>query len=127
MADIIRSDLGKAVFAILKPDEELMEGIKEVAEKSKIDFGVFSIIGTLKQSSFGFYSPSMRPVTIKEPLEILSCIGSVRKENGGFRVHAHMSISDSKFHSYGGHLLEGNIIDHVGELLLLGTTQPRET
>ena len=127
MADIIRSDLGKAVFAILKPDEELMEAVKEVAEKSKIDFGVFSIIGTLKQSSFGFYSPSMRPVTIKEPLEILSCIGNVRKENGGFRVHAHISISDSKFHCYGGHVLEGNIIDRVGELLLLGTTHPRET
>ena len=127
MADIIRSDLGKGVFAILKPDEELMEGIKEVAEKSKIDFGVFSVIGTLKQSCFGFYSPSMRPVTMKEPLEILSCIGNVRKENGGYRVHAHISISDSKFHCYGGHLLEGNIIDHVGELLLIGTTQPRET
>jgi len=73
MTELVKSCLGKAVFAKLSPGIELMEAIKETAEKADIDFGIFFVIGTLKQAAFGFYAPAMKPVTLQEPLEILSC------------------------------------------------------
>jgi len=127
MVEIVKSDMGKFVFAKLTSGEDLIQAIKETAEKSGINLGVFHIIGTLKEANFGFYSPHMKPVTIEEPLEILSCTGNVRKENGELKVHAHIIVSDSKFHPYGGHLLEGNRIDRLGELYMLGTADTKET
>jgi len=127
MVEIVKSDSGKAVFARLTAGEDLIQAIKETAKKAGIDFGVFLIIGTLREATFGFYSPSMKPVTIEEPLEILSCIGNVKRESGELKVHAHIVVSDSKFHSYGGHLLEGNKIDRVGELFLIGMDAVKET
>ncbi len=120
MVEIVRSGLGKAVSAKLSPGEELVGSIKEVAEKANVDYGTFIVIGTLKEATFGFYSPTMKPVRLEEPLEILSCIGNVTRAEEELKVHAHIVVSDSKFHPYGGHLLEGTIIDRLGEVLLLG-------
>ena len=115
----------RVIFAKLSKGEDLIESVEEIAEKEKIDFGVFFIIGTLKKAVFGFYSPQMRPVTMEEPLEIISCIGNITRKDGKLKVHAHINITDSKYHSYGGHLLPGCEIDVVGELVILELTKEK--
>lgn len=106
------------IFARLSPGDDLVGGVKEIAGKAGVNAGIFMIIGTLKHVTMAFYSPSLRPVSMTEPLEILSCIGNVFRKTDGWAVHAHIDVSDSKLHSYGGHLLEGCEVDKAGEVAL---------
>jgi len=115
--------VNRIFFARLSEGEDLIEAVEKIAEKEKIEFGVFFVIGTLKKAVFGFYSPQMRPVTMEEPLEITSCIGNISRKDEKLKVHAHINITDSKFHCYGGHLLSGCEIDRVGELAILELTK----
>jgi predicted DNA-binding protein with PD1-like motif len=114
----IQAKPGKIVMAKLSPGEDLQKSVIETAQKAGISSGVFLIIGTLKQVTMGFYSPVMTPVTIKEPLEIVSCIGNIAKREGSLASHAHITVTDSKLHSYGGHMLEGCTVDRVAELTI---------
>jgi len=114
----IQAKPGKIVMAKLSPGEDLAKSVIETARKAGINSGVFFIIGTLKQVAMGFYSPVMTPVTIKEPLEIVSCIGNIAKKDGDLATHAHITVTDSKLHSYGGHVLDGCIVDRVAELTI---------
>ncbi|MEM2905524.1 MAG: DUF296 domain-containing protein [Candidatus Bathyarchaeia archaeon] len=118
MVEIREGRAGRVVFARLSPGDDLIAGLKEIAARTGVTWGVFTIIGTLKQVSMGFYSPTMRPVLMTEPLEILSCIGSISRRADDYVVHAHIDVSDSKLHSYGGHLLEGSQVDKAGEVAL---------
>jgi len=110
--------VGRIFFAKLSTGEDLIKSIEELAKKEGVKNGVFFVIGTLKKATFGFYSPKMRPITIEEPLEMISCVGNISEKNGEIKVHAHISISDSKYHCYAGHLLPGSEIDVVGEAVI---------
>jgi len=118
MVEIQEGKAGRVIFARLSPGDDLIEGVREIATKAGVNWGVFLVIGTLKKVSMGFYSPVMKPVTITEPLEILSCVGNIFRSADGLVVHAHIDVSDSKLHSYGGHLLEGCEVDKAGEVAL---------
>jgi len=124
MVEVQEGKAGRIIFGRLSPGDDLIAGVKEIASKASVSWGVFLIIGTLKQVSMGFYSPVMKPVTITEPLEILSCVGNISKRANGFVLHAHIDVSDSKLHSYGGHLLEGSQVDKAGEVALFELTGP---
>lgn len=102
---------GKVVFAKLSKGEDLIRSIREVAEERNISAGAFFAIGTLSKASFYFYRPKPSPVTLKEPLEIVACSGSISRRGSETTVHGHIDVTDSKFRSQGGHLLEGSIVD----------------
>ncbi|MCD6528783.1 DNA-binding protein [Candidatus Bathyarchaeota archaeon] len=112
----------RVIFAKLSRGEDLIGSIEELVKKEGIKNGVFFVIGTLKKATFGFYSPEMHPVTIEEPLEIVSCIGNITERDGETKVHAHITVSDSKYHCYGGHLMPGSRIDVVGEVAIFELT-----
>jgi len=109
--DHIEGRCGKVVFAKLSKGEDLIRSIRKVAEERKISAGAFFAIGTLSQASIYFYHPKPSPVTIKKPLEIVACSGSISKEGNETIVHAHVDVTDSEFKSQGGHLMEGSTVD----------------
>jgi len=123
---LLESKLGRIVFAQLSEDEDLLETITLVAEKSHITAGFFILIGTLKKANLGFYRKGKyKTIKIDYPLEIVSCMGNVSvKENKPF-VHAHISVSNEKSEVMGGHLMPGCIIAAAGELVLVEAVNAR--
>ena len=117
--EYMSGSFGRMVVAKLSPGEDLIESIRSLAEQENIQSGIFFVIGTLSQAHFYFYAPKKRPVMLKEPLEIISCIGNISVKEGQPFVHAHISVSDSKYLCYAGHLLEDSLIDRVGEVFIL--------
>jgi predicted DNA-binding protein with PD1-like motif len=104
----------RMICARLVQGEDLLITIRNLAEETGITSAAFFVIGTLTKANFYFYHPQPKPITIEKPLEIVSCSGSISKIDGKTIVHGHIDVTDSEYKSYGGHLLEGSIIDVMG-------------
>ena len=97
-----------------------MIGIKTAAQEHDITSAMFYLIGAVKKAVFGFYKDGeYQPIIINENLEILSCLGNISKKDEDIIVHAHATFGNSEGKVFGGHLLEGSIIDPTGELFIL--------
>jgi predicted DNA-binding protein with PD1-like motif len=115
-----KSEVGKAVFARLLEDEDLLETITQVAAKSKIHAGFFILIGTLKSARLGFFRDGRyEPVEMRQPLEIVSCVGNISTKEGRVFPHGHLAVSDERGRVFGGHAMPGCIIGATGELVLV--------
>ncbi|QLK48858.1 DUF296 domain-containing protein [Vibrio owensii] len=53
-------------------------------------------------------------LTKQEPFEIVSVMGTLTPEH----QHVHISVSDREGRVWGGHLLEGTVIDTTAELII---------
>ncbi len=116
--------LDRIVMGKLGVEIDLLEGIREVVKKEKIQTGVIlSAVGALKKAVFRNLKilPSNLKVEerhrlyleVEQPLEIVSLIGwMATKEDGEIEVHAHFSAStvmEDKIVTMGGHLTTGTI------------------
>jgi len=117
------SKTGKMVFARLFENEDLLEAVTRLAKKSRVSSGLFWLIGTLKEARLGFFREGKyETIEMVQPLEIVSCIGNISlKENKVF-AHAHITVSDEKGRTYGGHVMLGCLIGATGELVLIEAT-----
>ncbi|UCH02940.1 MAG: DNA-binding protein [Candidatus Bathyarchaeota archaeon] len=111
--EFVEAKCGQVICAKLSQGEDLIKSIREIAETKNISAGAFFAIGTLSQARFYFYRPTPSPITLKEPLEIVACSGSISQKQGKMRVHGHIYVTDEAFRSRGGHLLEGSIVDSM--------------
>jgi hypothetical protein len=117
------SKLGKVVFARLYEDEDLLDAIASAAKKAKISSGFFTLIGTLKKAKLGFYRDGgYKPIEITGPLEIISCIGNISLKEKELIIHAHITVSDEKGQTFGGHVLPRCPISVTAELMLIEAT-----
>ncbi len=90
-------------------DEKLVELIEEFVKKHKIKFGWLSGLGACKGVELGFYdleNQDYKWQTFTELSEITNLTGNVSWLNNEPKVHIHITLSDDKFNSYGGHLKE---------------------
>jgi len=110
----VEGRLGRLVCAHLAPREDILVSIRNLAEKVGIGSGAFFAIGTLTKAAFYFYHSGPKPITMEKPLEIVSCSGSIARVGEKTIVHGHIDVTDSDYRSYGGHLLEGSVIDRMG-------------
>jgi predicted DNA-binding protein with PD1-like motif len=117
---LVQSKLGRIVFARLYEDEDLLETINQAAKQSKVSTGMFTLIGTLKKATVGFYrAGKYETIRLDEPLEIVSCTGNISLKEGKPFAHAHIALSDEKGEVKGGHVMAGCIIGATGELVLI--------
>src|SRR3990170_6687835 len=116
--EMLKSKLGKIIFARLSTGEDLLETINQVAQKNNVTAGFCISIGTLKHANLGFFHQGKyETIQIDTPLEIVSCTGNVSlKENKPF-AHAHICVSDEKGEVKGGHVMPGCTIGVFGELV----------
>ena len=117
----VQSKTKNVVFARLFEGEELLETITSTALKNHINSGFFFLIGTLKKAVLGFYKEGKYiPKEIRGPLEIASCTGNISiKENDELVVHGHIVVTDIDCKAFGGHILEGCLVDATVELVLV--------
>lgn len=96
----------------LDQDSDLMESLEKFAIENNIQSGVFSVIGAVKNSEFGFYDQKekkYRSMFLEEPAEILHCTGNITLRDGKPFVHAHITLADREGKAYGGHLIRAKV------------------
>lgn len=111
--------LGRIIVFRCDRGEDLLKTIEKVANENNVVNGVIvSAIGTLgkcrihRVTSKGL-PPEEEYIEIDGPLEVNSVDGIIA--NG--KLHAHISVSDSKA-TYGGHLEPGSPVLYLAEIVL---------
>jgi predicted DNA-binding protein with PD1-like motif len=129
-----RGQLARVVMGKLKVGVDLLEGIKELAQKEGVRTGIIlSGIGALKKAVFR--NVKMMPPDYKvddryrfyleldQPMELVSLPGWIAtNEDGALEVHAHFSASTvmgDKVVTLGGHLIPG-VITSIKIVVVIG-------
>ncbi|NIO36336.1 DUF296 domain-containing protein [Candidatus Bathyarchaeota archaeon] len=117
----MKGRIGNIHFFRLRQGEDLLEAIKSRVQKCSVRAGIFLLIGTLKNAVLGYFKEGRYiPIKLDGPLEIASCIGNVAiSEKGEIMVHAHLVVADEKGGAFGGHLMNGSIVDVTAELAVI--------
>jgi predicted DNA-binding protein with PD1-like motif len=95
---------------VLKPGDDVLGAIKELAERERIPSGNFSGIGFVT-ATFGYFNPETKTYEPKEykDVELASLNGSIAWQNDTASIHAHALATNRKFETFGGHLLAATV------------------
>ena len=113
MAGCAEAVAGRISVCRLPHGGDLLQSIREAAEKLDVEAAVFWIIGAVKRARVSFYDQerkTYRQMELGGPMEILSCTGNVGKLKGGTVVHAHAVFGEAEGRAYGGHVEKGTEI-----------------
>lgn len=92
---------------------DLLEEMTDRCKELGIRFGHIEAIGAVRKARLAYYDQAKQEYghfEINEPLEIASLTGNVSLKDGQPMVHAHVTLSDEKGKTCGGHLAPGTII-----------------
>lgn len=98
----------------LKPDELLFERIQAFVEEKGIEAGVIlGCVGSLTRAAIRYANQEV--ITFLEgKFEIVSMTGTVSLHGS----HVHLSVSDGKGRTYGGHLSDGCHVYTTAEIII---------
>jgi len=103
----------------LKDGEDLRKGIQNLAKEHNVKAAVLaSVVGSLKKTHLRTPVVDPKKVVFKNtdvPVEIVSGTGTLSADD----LHIHLSVSDSKGKTFGGHLSHGNIVRTTAEVVIL--------
>lgn len=119
----ISQEKDNLIIARLFPNENVMEQLKEVCSKHKIQTGVFLFgIGQLAEFELGFFKEKGNYMNQKfeTPYELLSLSGNVSLQENGYEFHLHAALSGPDKSVLGGHLIAG-IVSITLEVAILKT------
>ena len=132
-----RGQMNRIVMGKLKMDIDLLEGIKELAKKERVQTGVIlSAVGALKKAIFRnlkILPPDLKVeqhhrlyFELEQPMDIVSLTGwMATKEDGEIEVHAHLSAStvvQDQVTTLGGHLTTG-VITSIKVVVMIGVIE----
>jgi predicted DNA-binding protein with PD1-like motif len=132
-----KGQMNRIVMGKLGMDIDLLEGIKELARRGKVQTGIIlSAIGALKKATFRnlkILPPDLKIekhhrlyFELEQPMEIVSLTGwRATKEDGDLEIHAHFSAStviQDQVVTLGGHLTPG-IITSVKVVVVIGVIE----
>lgn len=87
--------------------EEILEKVREVAEKEKIKLADISALGAVSGFTVGVFDTEAKEYHANEfkgSFEIVSLTGTINTMNDEFYCHLHMSAGNEKGQVFGGHL-----------------------
>ena len=87
--------------------EEILEKVREVAEKEKIKLADISALGAVSEFTVGVFDTEAKEYHANEfkgSFEIVSLTGTINTMNDEFYCHLHMSAGHEKGQVFGGHL-----------------------
>ena len=97
----------KTIVVRIDKGEEILEKIKEIAEKEKIKLANINALGATNDFTVGVFKTSEKKYysnSFQGDFEIVSLTGTINTMNKEFYTHIHMSAGDSEGHVFGGHL-----------------------
>jgi predicted DNA-binding protein with PD1-like motif len=110
----IVSDLTSHVFR-LSPGQDLKKELLQYAQLHKLQAAaVLSSVGSLSVCHLRLAGAKEVRV-LKGPFEIVSLTGTLSHE----ALHMHISVSDQEGRVFGGHLMDGSLIETTAEIALL--------
>ncbi len=114
------------ICMIIAPGEDIGEQITNFVEKEKIMSGSISVIGAIKDVTFGVYdfvSNTYRREKFTGDYELVSCSGNISYMDGRPFIHLHAAISDHDFKVYGGHLFSCKVTATAEVFIHVGTAK----
>ena len=87
--------------------EEIIEKVREVAEKEHIRLAEISALGATDDFTVGVYDVEAKRYdskTFQGPHEIVSLVGTITEKDGAFYQHLHLSAGNQDCAVVGGHL-----------------------
>ncbi len=103
--------LEKLHMGRLVAGDDLLTALTGATEKLKISSGYIWALGTVKRGVLGFFDQDEKEyveLTFDEPLEIVTCHGSISRKGDDTVLHLHMTVGDELGQAYGGHVMPGN-------------------
>ena len=102
-------------FAIrLKPNHDLKKELASFSKEKKIRAGIILMcVGSLKKATLRLADENVG-TTFDEKFEIVSLGGTLSPDGN----HIHVSLSNNKGETIGGHLLEGCVIYTTAEIVI---------
>lgn len=98
----------------LKPGEDLKKELFDWAVRNKIKAAiVLGAVGSLKPAKLR-YAGRKKASVLRGPLEICALSGTISPDG----LHLHLVVSDKNGRTFGGHVLEGSLINTTAELVL---------
>jgi len=98
----------------LKPGQDLRKEIEDFVQKENIQAGwIITCVGSLTQTNLRFANQPEGSGS-NGHFEIVSLTGTISTSGS----HLHMSVSDSLGRTFGGHLLNGNLVYTTAEIVI---------
>ncbi|MHA1506939.1 MAG: PPC domain-containing DNA-binding protein [Candidatus Asgardarchaeia archaeon] len=112
--------IGRVTIARLERGEDILKSLLELSREKEICSAFFTLIGALSEARFGYFEEGIyKTIELKENVEIVSCIGNITKRGNENFVHAHIAVACEDGSVYGGHLMEGCIVDPTVEIFIV--------
>ena len=103
----------KVLMGNLPFNSDLLKEITSFCKKNNIRLGKIEAIGALQKANIGFYDNEKNDYKVNlfdRFFEITNLSGNISIKDGEPFIHAHITLADENGKSFGGHLLEGNIV-----------------
>ncbi|HBY57629.1 MAG TPA: DNA-binding protein [Candidatus Atribacteria bacterium] len=112
--------LGNKWIVRIDRGEEIVQTLRKFCEDKKIKLGIISGIGATDRVIIGLFNTKNKQFQSQELIgeyEITNLSGNISTMNGELYLHLHISLADSKYNAYGGHLTS-SIISGTGEIII---------
>ena len=105
---------GAVTYAVIfETGDEVMAGLKQVAQEHRLDASHFTAIGAFREVTLGYFEVDKREykhIPLHEQVEVLSLIGDIALDpKGEPQIHAHVVVGRADGTTRGGHLLEAHV------------------
>jgi predicted DNA-binding protein with PD1-like motif len=100
--------------------DDVLERLNELVRQNHVSAGSFTALGAVEKATVGYFlgDGQHSNISLEGPLEVLACVGNVSLKDGVPFVHAHITLSDNKGRSFGGHLMPGCTVGPTFEVTL---------
>ncbi|HDM8048389.1 PPC domain-containing DNA-binding protein [Vibrio fluvialis] len=106
----------KVLATRLTQGADLKQSIMALVQEHSITAGsIASCAGCLSQLNIRL-ADSISTLSLQAPFEIVSLMGTLTPHH----LHLHIAVADSQGKVWGGHLLDGNLINTTAELIVYG-------
>ena len=95
------------IIARIDKGEEVLDKIKEIAEKENIKLASINALGAINDFTVGVFNVDEKKYyanDFKGNFEIVSLTGTINTMNDEFYAHIHLSAGNENGEVYGGHL-----------------------
>ena len=98
---------GKYWIVRIDKGEEVVETLRELCRAEGIRLGTIDGIGATDKATIGLFKTRTKEYVQKEVVgdhEITNLTGNISRMHGDVYLHLHINLSDSSYHTFGGHL-----------------------
>ena len=98
---------GSNIIVRIDRGEEIVETLEHVCRENDITLGLVSGIGATNRATIGLFETGTKKYLSKELVgehEITHLSGNISSMNGEVYPHFHITLSDSHYNAFGGHL-----------------------